>query len=139
VDGPIRLDDIAGEIHLRAVDGSVEGHRLKARVKGHTVDGNITLERVEGGLDLHTVDGSIRAEDLDGWGEGIHLKTVDGGIKVRLGQARGRVEAKAMDGRIRSSVPGMEVKGRANVLVGTLPGRDQQISLRTVDGNIDID
>ena len=138
VDGPISLKDISGEVHVRAVDGAITARNLRARIKGGTVDGSITLEQVEGGLDLRTVDGSIRAEGLDGWGEGISLNTVDGNISVKLGQAKGYLELRAVDGTIRSKVAGLELT-KANRLTGQIPGRDQKITLKTVDGNIDVE
>ena len=138
VDGAITLTNLSGEVHVRAVDGAITAHHLKARMKGGSVDGNITLDQVEGGLDLNTVDGSIHAEGLDGWGEGIALRTVDGNIRVKLGQAKGNLEARAVDGTIRTSLVGLE-RSKTNRVTGTLPGRDQKISLRTVDGNIDLE
>lgn len=137
VDGSITLKGISGEVHARAVDGAITARHLKARLKGGTVDGNITLEQVEGGLDLQTVDGSIHAEDLDGWGEGIALRTVDGNISVKLGQAKGDLELRAVDGTIHATVAGLELK-KTNRLTGRIPGRDQKITIRTVDGNIDL-
>ena len=86
------------------------------------------------------MDGSITAEGLDGWGEGIAFRTVDGAIKVHLGQAKGTLEARAVDGRVRSTLPGAAYAGnKRNHFTCTIPGRDQKITLRTVDGNIDID
>jgi DUF4097 and DUF4098 domain-containing protein YvlB len=140
VDGAILVQDLSGELHARAVDGTITGRNLKARVKGSTVDGNIVLEQVEGGLDLHTVDGSITATNLDGWGEGLTFRTVDGNIRIKLGQAKGILEAKAVDGNIHSSLPGLTYSGNgSNRLNGSIPGRDQKITLRTVDGNIDLE
>ena len=140
VDGPIDLRNIRGEVHARAVDGSILARDLKARLKGGTVDGNITLDRVEGGVHLETVDGAITAEGLDGWGEGISLHTVDGNIHVKLGQAKGELEARSVDGRIHSTLAGGSFKGaRGNRLTVTIPGRDQKISLRTVDGRIELE
>jgi len=138
VDGAISLDGVSGEVHVKAVDGAVTARHLKARIKGGTVDGSITLEQVEGGVDLHTVDGTIHADGLDGWGEGIALRTVDGDIRVKLGQAKGNLEARSADGSIRTQLPGLERTHR-NRLTGLIPGRDQKISLRTVDGSIVIE
>ncbi len=140
VDGNIFLRAISGDVHAKAVDGAITAQDLRARIKGGTVDGAITLDHVEGGVDLHTVDGSITARDLDGWGEGISLRTVDGNIVVRLGQAKGNLEAKAVDGRIRCQLPGLTYHGNgSNHMTGQVPGRDQQLAFRTVDGNIDIE
>ncbi|BDU71375.1 DUF4097 family beta strand repeat-containing protein [Mesoterricola silvestris] len=140
VDGPIRLQDISGEVHARAVDGTITARNLKARIKGGTVDGNIALSQVEGGVDVHSVDGSITAEGLDGWGEGLAFRTVDGSIKVKLGQAKGNLEAKAVDGRVRANLPGAVYAGnKRNRFTCAIPGRDQKITFRTVDGNIDIE
>jgi DUF4097 and DUF4098 domain-containing protein YvlB len=139
VDGAITVENVQGEVHARAVDGSITARNLRARMQGGTVDGSITLDHVEGGLKLDSVDGSITAQDLDGWGEGIELKTVDGHLRVRLGQAKGIVEAKAVDGRISNRAPGLNLTGRPNHLKGSLPGRSQSITLSSVDGNIDIE
>jgi len=140
VDGPIRLEDVSGEVHARAVDGTLTARNLKARIKGGTMDGNITLSRVEGGVDVHTVDGSITAEDLDGWGEGLAFRTVDGSIKVKLGGAKGNLEAKAVDGRVRANLPGAAyAENKRNRFTCAIPGREQKITFRTVDGNIDIE
>ena len=104
------------------------------------MDGNINLDRVAGGVDLSTVDGKITAQDLDGWGEGINLSTVDGTIAVRLGEAKGNLEARTVDGAIHASNPGLVLdESRKNVLKGHIPGRVQRIRLKTVDGRIQID
>lgn len=138
VDGPIILGGISGEVHAHTVDGTITARNLKARFKGGTVDGNITLAQVEGGVELQTVDGSIRADELDGWGEGLAFRSVDGNIRVKLGQAKGNLEAKAVDGTIHTTLPGL-ARGRDNTLSGQIPGRDQKIAFHTVDGNIDIE
>ncbi len=140
VDGRIRLENLKGEAHVQAVDGSIEARNLNARIKGGTVDGNIELERVEGGIDLKTVDGRIQASTLDGWGEGIRLETVDGSIHVSLDGAMGRLEARTADGSIHHSLGRLEVQeSREHLLRGRLPGREQEIRLSTVEGDIRID
>jgi DUF4097 and DUF4098 domain-containing protein YvlB len=139
VDGDIRLEDLAGEAHVKTVDGAIEARRLRARMMGGTVDGNIVLDRVEGGIHLKTVDGAITAEDLDGWGEGISLTTVDGNIQVRLGGATGILDAQARDGRIRQTHPRLQLQeASSGRLRGVVPGRSQEIRLRTGDGSIAI-
>ena len=140
VDGAIRLEDLAGEVRVRAVDGNIRAERLQARIKGGTVDGDITLDQVAGGIDLHTVDGRITAQGLDGWGEGISLGTVDGSIHVRLGAAQGRLEARTSDGSIQvGNAAVLMEETRRNTFKGRIPGREQTISLKTVDGDIRID
>ena len=140
VDGAIRLEDLAGEVRAHTVDGELKATRLQARLKGGTVDGRITLDQVSGGLDLQTVDGRITAQNLDGWGEGITLGTVDGSIHLKLGAAKGHLEARTMDGGIRVTHPGvvLEEAGKHRYR-GHVPGRDQTISLKTVDGDITVE
>ena len=140
VDGRITLENLKGEAYVHAVDGAISARNLNARIKGGTVDGNIDLERVAGGIDLKTVDGRIQATDLDGWGEGIRLETVDGPIHVTLGSATGRIEARTGEGSIRNTHGGLEVlETREHLLKGRIPGREQEIRLRTTDGGIRID
>jgi hypothetical protein len=139
VDGNIHVASIRGEVHARAVDGSITARDLKARMQAETVDGSITLDLVEGGLKLATVDGAITARDLDGWGEGIAVKTVDGHIHVHLGQAKGNVEASSVDGPITNRAANLVLEGKPNHKRGSIPGRDQTIRLTSVDGAIDFD
>jgi DUF4097 and DUF4098 domain-containing protein YvlB len=140
VDGRIRVENLKGEAYVHAVDGAITARNLNARLKGGTVDGPIELEKVEGGIELKTVDGRIRANGLDGWGEGIRLETVDGSIHVTLGAATGRLDARTGDGAIRHSLGSLEVQeAKERVLRGRIPGREQEIRLRTVDGGIRID
>jgi len=137
VDGGIRLAGLSGEAHVSTVDGAIEARNLQARLKGHSVDGDIRLEKVAGGLDLHTTDGDIDARDLDGWGEGIFLSTVDGRIAVRLGQAKGQLEARTADGRLEAIAPGLQIQEMGtHRLRGKVPGREQTIRLTTGDGDI---
>ena len=140
VDGAILLQDLAGEVQAHAVDGQIKATRLQARLKGGTVDGRIILEQVSGGLDLHTIDGRITAQDLDGWGEGISLSTVDGSIHLKLGAAKGHLEARTMDGGIRVTNPAVVLEEtRKHLFRGHIPGRQQAISLKTVDGDITVE
>lgn len=140
VDGNIRLEDLSGEGWVQTVDGRIEGKRLKARLKGSTVDGRIHLEDVEGGLDLHTVDGNIEARHLNGWQEGISLRTVEGSIKVILGQAKGQVEARSKDGAIRCTAPNLVFQEQRNGLMrAEIPGSTQEIRLRSTGGDIRIE
>lgn len=140
VDGRIRLENLKGEAYVHTVDGAITARNLNARIKGGTVDGNIDLDRVEGGIDLKTTDGRIQASELDGWGEGIRLETVDGSIHVTLGAATGRIEARTGDGSIRHTHGRLEVlEAREHLLKARIPGREQEIRLRTTDGGIRID
>jgi len=140
VDGGIRLEGFSGEAHTRTVDGRIEARDLKARIKGRTVDGGIHLERVSGGVDLSTTDGNIEASDLDGWGEGIFLTTVDGSIRVKLGQAKGLLDAKTADGNLDATAPGLQIQEMGtHRLRARIPGREQAINLRTGDGDIHVE
>ena len=118
-DGNILLENLKGEAYVHAVDGNITARNLKARIKGGTVDGRIELERVEGGIDLRTVDGSIHAT---------------------LGAATGRLEARTTDGAIRQAHAHLQIQeAKEHLLKGRIPGREQEIRLRTVDGGIRID
>lgn len=140
VDGDLRFESIRGEVHANTVDGSIVGKGLDARIKAGTVDGDVTLHGVAGGLAVHTVDGSVEATDLDGWGEGIEVRTVDGNIHVRLGAATGKVQARTVDGHIEVHHPALKVDHlNGGRMEGSVPGRAQAISLATGDGDIRLD
>ncbi len=137
VDGDITLENLQGDVKARAVDGDIHARSLKSRLNGGTVDGNIFLEGVSGGIDINTVDGDIQAKNLDGWGEGLSFGTVDGKVDLILGQAKGQIEARVMNGRLDIEVPGLEtIEKKEGRFTGKLPGRDQKIQIKTMDGNI---
>jgi len=140
VDGRIRLENLSGEAFTHTTDGGIEARNLKARIKGRTVDGNILLENVEGGVDLSTTDGNIEARDLDGWGEGIFLTTGDGSIRLKLGKAKGNLDARTGDGQLEVTAPGLQIQEMgSNRLRARIPGREQDIRLRTGDGRIRVE
>lgn len=140
VDGDIRIENLSGEALTRTVDGGIEARHLKARIKGQTVDGGIHLEAVEGGVDLSTVDGNIEARELDGWGEGIFLSTRDGRIHVKLGQATGRLDIRTHDGKLEALAPGLQIQEMGTQrLRARIPGRNQDIVLKSGDGSITVE
>jgi DUF4097 and DUF4098 domain-containing protein YvlB len=137
--GDIRVQDVSGEVHADTTNGTLKASRLKARIKGGTTNGRIVIEDVEGGVKLETTNGSITARNLDGWGEGIFLETINGGIDVELGQATGELVAENSNGSLDIRLPGAQVielsKHRANL---KLPGKNQKISIETMNGGIRI-
>lgn len=137
VDGDITLEQLSGDVKARAVDGDIAARMLKSRLKGGTVDGSIRLDTVEGSIEVSTVDGDIEAKNLDGWGEGLSFNTVDGKVELTLGKAKGQIEARTMDGRLDIEVAGLEtIEKKEGRFTGKLPGRDQKIQIKTMEGNI---
>ena len=135
--GSILVSHIRGEVHVDTTNGPIEARNLNARIKGSTTNGRIVLEDVQGGIRLETTNGSIRAHNLDGWGEGIHLESTNGGVEVELGKATGDLVAENSNGSMDIKIPGAQIieltKHSAHVKV---PGRAQSIRLETTNGSI---
>jgi hypothetical protein len=78
-DGPIAVQDLAGEIVLRTGDGSVRIERTEGRLRVTTGDGPVTMSGVQGGVELSTGDGSV---DLSGRFDALRVRTGDGPIRI---------------------------------------------------------
>lgn len=135
--GDIRVRDFAGEVWADTSNGDIEARRLRARLRCSTTGGLLWLEDVEGGIQGRTVSGFIKARRLDGWGEGISLSTVSGGMDVELGRAGGEFVARSTHGSVDVKLPGLHsAEGDGHQVKVRLPGRPQKIVLESTSGRI---
>ena len=135
--GDIQVKHFSGEAYAETKNGTIEGQDLQARIKAITTNGHVLLTGVDGGIVAETTNGNIVAKALNGWGEGISLRTINGSIDIALGEAAGEITAESADGSLNIKIPDAKViessKRSAHLKV---PGRMQKISLRTTNGTI---
>jgi DUF4097 and DUF4098 domain-containing protein YvlB len=135
--GNISVRNVAGEARAETTNGSIEARHLRARLQGGTTNGDIILEQVDGQVRMATTNGEIQARNLDGWGEGISLKSNNGAIDLDLGRATGDVHVESQNGTITIEVANAQVVSRSSqTVLLKVPGREQKIILKTVNGSI---
>jgi DUF4097 and DUF4098 domain-containing protein YvlB len=159
-DGSIAIANVDGTIDLRSGDGSIQASRVSGTLTARTGDGSVRAVDVNGRMSIDTGDGSIHVEGLmadlhadtgdgsivveatsgssvaDGW----DVSTGDGSITFRVADDfNATVDAESRDGRIRSSIDGLESmrseSGRST-LKGPIGSGGGLVKLHSGDGSI---
>jgi DUF4097 and DUF4098 domain-containing protein YvlB len=129
MNGPVRLDDVAGRITAATTNGNVSGTGVSGAVQGSSVNGSVSmkLEALSGDVRLQTVNGSVRLEMPATVSAELDATTVNGGVSVddklglvdvsanrggstsirgRLNMGGPRVTLQTTNGGVRVSTPG---------------------------------
>ena len=136
----VTLENLDGAVSVATTNGGITARHLHASLKGHTTNDAIHLDDVQGGVDLSTTNSDVVASGLDGWNQGIALRTTNGDLTVDLGKATGEVHARTSRHESvkveRKSVDLLE-SGDSETRV-RVPGSAQAIELVTTNGTITI-
>ena len=89
VNGGIRIDHVAADVHFEAVNGGVDLQELGGNVQGHTVNGGLTITLAgtswQGqGLDVETTNGGITWRIPANYSAKLYTSTTVGSIKGDL-------------------------------------------------------
>ena len=101
--GPVRVDDIHGQIRIRAGDDSVEVTAAHGDVRLRAGSGDVRVAEIEGDVDVRLKDGAIAVSWVNGdvearTGSGsIEAAHVSGALTAATG--RGEIEIRGLDGR----------------------------------------
>lgn len=154
--GPIRVEDITGNVRARTQNGTIEivgvDGPLILRTETGSVSvsearGDVTIRAGQGAIDVGWVSGRVRASTGEGDVTGRHIdgvldvRTDDGEINVQ--HVRGRVEAQTEAGPVYAGfreAPEGEIETRRGSIEITFP-RDTGIDLdaRSGDGSVELD
>ncbi len=140
VDYKVRLPASA-EVRVETVNGPVEVAGFHGRVEAQTVNGRILMANQSGEVTAKTVNGPIECE-LEDFREGAShtFRTVNGAVEVTLGRdARGEVDAAAMNGSVRLDIPdaeNLETPTRRVKKVRIGEGEGGTCRIRTMNGAI---
>ncbi len=131
------------DLALHSVNGGISVSQVSGRLTARTVNGAPKFAEVAGTVNGETVNGGISMA-LDGstWkGEGIDLRTVNGGVKLNVPEAySARIEASTVHGGLSADFGGeMKQSDRANKRVSlTLGSGGPLVKLRTVNGGVSV-
>ena len=136
----VTLENLDGVVSVSTSNGVITARHLHASLKGGTSNDTIHLEDVQGGVDLTTSNSDVEASGLNGWNQGISLRTSNGDMTIDLGKATGEVHARTSRHESvkveRRSVDLLESGGSETRL--RIPGSAQAIELATTNGTITI-
>lgn len=136
----VELENLDGAITVSTSNAAIRARHLRASLKGSTSNDPIHLEDVRGGLDLSTSNADVTASGLDGWNQGISLRTSNGDITIDLGGATGEVRARtSRHESVKVERKGVDLleSGGGQTRV-RIPGSSQVIGLTTTNGTITI-
>ena len=124
----------------RTVNGDVDAEGLGADVEAMTVNGSVKVSTT-GLARARTVNGSINAAmGSADWSNELEFQTVNGGIELRFpANLSAELDAETVNGDIESDFP-MTVTGRFSKrhVTGTIGGGGRELSLKTVNGSVQI-
>lgn len=126
MNGPVRLDDVAGRIIAATTNGNVSGTGVSGAVQGSSVNGSVSmkLEALSGDVRLQTVNGSVRLEVPATVDAELDATTVNGGVSVddKLGVADVSANRGAFG-------PATNIRGRLNK-------GGPRVTLQTTNGGV---
>ncbi len=154
--GPIRVEDVSGEIRIRTTDGLIEVRATTGELDLHTgsgevgvvemlgdvevksASGSVDLAWITGNVRVRTGGGDIRTRHVAGRSE---LRTGDGEIEIR--EASGEMYAKTEQGAIYvsfASAPSGRLETRRGSVVVAFPGHlGVSLDARTRNGTVEVD
>jgi hypothetical protein len=131
VNGGVRLNGIANEVHAKTTNGGVQGDKLDASILEATA--------VNGGIDIGL------AQPLES-SDSIEMETVNGGVSLMLpNESKATIEARCVNGGVR--VGELDIKRddqgasdfeRKRRLNGTMNGGGASVKLHTTNGGIHV-
>lgn len=93
--GPIRIEDLRGEVRARSEDAAVEVATIEGPVRLRLASGEVRVSEVVGDVDVRLEDGDVELHGVQGDAE---LRTGSGGLEVA--HLSGRLRARTDSGRI---------------------------------------
>jgi hypothetical protein len=130
VNGGVRLNGIANEVHAKTTNGGVHGEKIDASVLEATA--------VNGGIEI------ALAKPLES-SDSIEMETVNGGVSLELpNESKATIEARCVNGGVR--VEDLDIKReeqandfeRKRRLSGTMNGGGASVKLNTTNGGIHV-
>lgn len=124
-------------VDVETVNGAVEIESVLREARVHTVNGAIRATARVTGFDAKAVNGSVEATlDLAG-AQPVAIETVNGSVTAELpASLAGDVSLQTVNGKVASDFA-LAAEGKKS-LRGTLGGGGRTVSLRTVNGSVEL-
>ena len=132
--GPIRIEDLRGEVRARTGDAAVEVATVEGPVRLRLASGEVRVSEVVGDVDVRLEDGDVELRWVRGDAE---LRTGSGGLEVA--HLSGRLRARTDSGGIElREVEGpIEAKTESGSILASFSGRPEGL-LETRSGSLEV-
>lgn len=133
--GPLRVEDISGEVRLRTSNGSIHLGNVRGRLWVDTSNGRIEGTNLDGDTVLRTTNGSIHLDRVRG---AMEARTTNGSITLSLpADIKATVDAETTHGTVSSDFDELVHRSRSRRhLEGAIGNGGPLIRLLTTNGSI---
>ena len=154
--GPIRVEDVAGDVRARTSDAAIEVDGVEGNVSLRTREGAVKVREVHGDVEIRVAEGAIEVSWVTGDVEAraregdIHVRHVEGRLVLRsdsgeigLQEVRGHAEVKAERGTVHAVFgerpSGLLETHRGSVVVSLPADAGLRLDARARGGNVRVD
>jgi len=136
----VDVADLREQTRVETSNGNASAHRIGSPVTARTSNGNIKLHDVEGAIEAKTSNGNVYAQlrTLDKE-KPTTLKSSNGNLQLAVPEdASAKVMADTKNGYVHCDLPVSASLQRRNHLEGAIGSGEEEIELRTTNGNVRI-
>jgi len=137
--GPVRINDVQGEVQARSTNGEVRLQRIIGLIHATTTNGDVKGEALtlEQASEFASQNGAIRVT-VDAGQAPITATTVNGAVHLTLpADYAGQLDARTQNGRVRTDSQTHITQRSQNWLVGSIgAGGEALLKLRSQNGNV---
>jgi hypothetical protein len=132
--GPIRIEDLGGEVRARTEDAGIEVSAVVGPVRLRLGSGDVRVSEVDGDVDIRLDDGAVELSWIEG---DVEVRSGSGDLEVS--HLRGRLEARTDGGAIelRDVAGAVEVKTERGSVFASFAGAPEGL-LETRRGTVEV-
>jgi Putative adhesin len=135
--GNVNVSNVKGDVRANAVSGVVRIANPGARVDASDTSGEIEIQGASNDVKAHAISGLVSVQGNPSSGSYWDLKTVSGGVQLRIPAAANfHLSAEAASGEIRSDIPIVVEEQGKRFLRAHMGSGGGRVEIHTVSGEI---
>ena len=135
--GNVNISSIKGDVRANAVSGVIRVANPGARVEANNTSGEVEIQGASNDVKAHAISGLVSVQGNPGAGCYWDLKTVSGGVQVRVPAAANlHFSAEAASGEIRTDIPIVVEEQGKHSLRAHMGSGGGRVDVHTVSGEI---
>ena len=139
VNGSVVVSGFAAPVRCETSNGAIEAEDLGQGLSAKAVNGALALKRVNGRIQASTTNGAVYGKALDGKGEGIEIRTINGAVSLSKVKLEGSVLATTGNGQLSVGTDGaIKADVAKHRVEATFPGKGA-VQVSTMNGGLVLD
>ena len=135
--GSVNVSNVKGDVRANAVSGVIRIANPSARVDASNTSGGVEIQGASNDVKAHAISGLVSVQGNPGSGSYWDLKTVSGGVQVRVpATASFHFSAEAATGEVRTDVPIVVEEQGKHSLRAHMGNGGGRVEVHTVSGEI---